>query len=145
MFKTFLLVIAGACLLSAFAAALGYLPFAPPIALIAAACAILLVLAVLAGARRLAVAACAVLASASLAGCNGLPGTGGGQNFDLNKFLTDPACAHDDKIQGVTGAAGIPASLQFSAERHCPGTSATAAPPLAVGTVVAPPTPPAGR
>lgn len=65
----------------------------------------------------------------ALAGCGGIPGTSG-QSFDLNKFLTDPSCAHDDKIQGVTGAAGIPASLQFSAERHCPGAApATVATP----------------
>lgn len=144
MLKTFLAFLATACLLAAFAAALGYLPFVPPMALLVAACAIFLVLAVLAGARRLAVAACAVLASASLAGCNSLPGTGGA-NFDINAFLNSTTCAHDDKVQGVTGAAGIPASLQFSAERHCPAAgAATAAPPIAVGTVVAPP-PPAGR
>ena len=60
-------------------------------------------------------------AAAALSGCAGvLPGNSN-SSFDLNKFLTDPACAHDDKVTGVTGAAGVPASLQFSAERHCPG------------------------
>ncbi len=67
------------------------------------------------------IAVCAL--AASQVACAGLTGVGG-SNFDLNKFLTDPACAHDDKINGVTGAAGIPASLQFSAERHCPGGGA---------------------
>lgn len=62
-----------------------------------------------------------ICAALALGGCSTvLPGTTG-QTFDLNKFLTDPACAHDDKISGITGAAGVPASLQFSAERHCPG------------------------
>lgn len=76
-------------------------------------------------------------ACALLGGCAGLPGGGG--NFDINAFLNSSTCAHDDKVQGVTGAAGIPASLQFSAERHCPaaGTPA-AAPAVAVGAVVAP-------
>jgi len=62
----------------------------------------------------------------SLSACNSLPGTGG-TSFDINAFLNSTTCAHDDKVQGVTGAAGIPASLQFSAERHCP-TAAPAAP-----------------
>lgn len=64
-----------------------------------------------------------------LSACSGLPGTGG-QNFDLNKFLTDPACAHDDEIQGITGAAGVPASLQFKAARHCPGAAVVTPPPV---------------
>jgi hypothetical protein len=79
------------------------------------------------------------VAAVSLSACAGLPGTGG-QNFDLNKFLTDPACSHDDEITGVTGAAGIPASLQFKASRHCTGV--THAPPLTTGQVVAPEAPP---
>lgn len=68
----------------------------------------------------LILAACAV----GLSGC--ASGLGGAGSFDINKFLTDPACAHDDKVQGVTGAAGIPASVQFSAERHCPGSAPVA-------------------
>lgn len=76
---------------------------------------------------KIATIAAALALALSLSACaSGLPGANG-QNFDLNKFLTDPACAHDDKISGITGAAGVPASLQFSAERHCPG-SAPAAP-----------------
>lgn len=63
----------------------------------------------------------------SLSACaGGLPGTGG-TNFDINAFLNSTSCAHDDKVQGVTGAAGIPASLQFSAERHCPAAGTPAA------------------
>jgi hypothetical protein len=79
-----------------------------------------------------------IIAAAALAltGCAGIPGTGG-TNFDVNAFVNNPACAHDDELQGVTGAAGIPASLQFKVARHCP-----AAAPVAVGTVVgASPTP----
>ena len=73
---------------------------------------------------RAALALCA--AGVVLTGCaSAIPGTGG-SNFDINAFLNSTSCAHDDKVQGVTGAAGIPASLQFSAERHCP-----AVPPLA--------------
>jgi hypothetical protein len=79
--------------------------------------------------KRLIICATTGMLAASLSACGGLPGTGG-QNFDLNKFLTDPACAHDDEIQGVTGAAGIPASLQFKAARHCPGAA-----PVAVGAL----------
>lgn len=73
-------------------------------------------------------------AAVALSGCAGIPGTGG-TNFDVNAFVNNPACAHDDELQGVTGAAGIPASLQFKVARHCPAA------PVAVGTVVAPPTP----
>lgn len=79
-------------------------------------------------------AATAVLA-ASLAGCATLAGgdAKGAQEL-FAKILTDPACAHDDKISVITGAAGIPASVQASAERHCPAARATtptdaAAPP----------------
>ncbi len=62
-------------------------------------------------------------ASVALSGCVG--GVGGGQqsqaSMDLFKqILTDPNCAHDDKIAVVTGGAGIPASVTASAERHCP-------------------------
>lgn len=67
-----------------------------------------------------------VVSSVALSGCTGL-GTVAGANFDINAFLNSTTCAHDDKVQGVTGAAGIPASLQFSAERHCPATPTTAA------------------
>lgn len=70
----------------------------------------------------------------ALSGCAGIPGTGG-SNFDLNAFVNNPACAHDDELQGVTGAAGIPASLQFKVARHC-----VAAPPeVKVGSVVGAP------
>jgi hypothetical protein len=78
------------------------------------------------------------LASVALSGCAGLPGGGG--NFDINAFLNSTTCAHDDEVQGVTGAAGIPASLQFKAARHCPAAGAPAA-PVTTGTVVAPVTP----
>jgi hypothetical protein len=73
-------------------------------------------------------AACA--AAFSLSACAGLamPGAGG-QNFDVNKFLTDPSCAHHDEISGVTGAAGVPASLQFKASRDCPGVAQAPAKP----------------
>lgn len=61
------------------------------------------------------------LAGVALASCGGLPGTGGNTvPFDINGFLNSPNCAHDDSVKGVTGAAGIPASLQFEASRHCP-------------------------
>ena len=75
----------------------------------------------------------AIAASLALSACAGIPGTGG-TNFDINAFLNSTTCAHDDELQGVTGAAGIPASLQFKVARHCP-----AAPPqVTVGTVAGP-------
>lgn len=89
--------------------------------------------------RILTISLSALAIALSAAACTGLPGTGGGKAFDINAFLNSSTCAHDDKVQGVTGAAGIPASLQFSAERHCPAAGAA---PVAVGTVVAPTTPP---
>lgn len=67
------------------------------------------------------------LAGVALASCGGLPGTGG-SNFDINAFLNSTTCAHDDSVKGVTGAAGIPASLQFEASRHCPAAVPAAAP-----------------
>jgi len=72
-------------------------------------------------------------AAAALSGCAGIPGTGG-TNFDVNAFVNNPACAHDDELQGVTGAAGIPASLQFKVARHCPAAPAPAAAPVAAPT-----------
>ncbi len=65
----------------------------------------------------------------NLAACAPLSGgdAKGAQEL-LAKFLTDQACAHDDKISVVTGSGGIPASLQASAERHCPAASSSPAP-----------------
>lgn len=58
----------------------------------------------------------------------------------LKVVVTDTNCSHDDKINIVTGAAGIAASVTASAERHCPvGGAASLAPkpaPLAVGALV---------
>lgn len=68
-----------------------------------------------------------IIASVALSGCGGLPGTGGA-NFDINTFLNSTTCAHDDSVKGVTGAAGIPASLQFEASRHCPAIPPVAPP-----------------
>lgn len=74
----------------------------------------------------------------SLSACAALGGGAGGQAFtDLVKAIaTDPRCGHDDNLQFVAGV------LSGSAARHCPIPNAAAAPPLAVGTVVAPTTPP---
>lgn len=63
--------------------------------------------------------AAAVLLAGCVAGCTGL-GSVAGSNLDINAFLNSTTCAHKDSVQGVTGAAGIPASLQFSATRDCP-------------------------
>ena len=69
-----------------------------------------------------------ILAAAlALSGCGSIPGTSG-TSFDLDKFVNNPLCAHDDEIQGVTGAAGIPASLQFKAARHCPAVTPNSEP-----------------
>ena len=62
------------------------------------------------GALALGLSACATLAGGDAKGAQEL----------FAKILTDPTCAHDDKISVVTGAGGIPASVQASAERHCP-------------------------
>lgn len=66
-----------------------------------------------------------LLAATALAlGLSACGTVGGGSTVNgdtLLKILTDPNCAHDDKLSFVTGAAGIPASLTGSAERHCPG------------------------
>ena len=73
-------------------------------------------------------AACAALAM-SLSACASLAGGDAKGAQDLfAKILTDPACAHDDKISVITGAAGVPASVQASAERHCPAVGAPATP-----------------
>lgn len=70
----------------------------------------------------------------ALSGCaGGLPGMAG-SSFDINGFLNSTTCSHDDEVNGVTGAAGVPASLQFKVARHCPAVT----PPMATGTVVAP-------
>lgn len=74
--------------------------------------------------RILLIGAALIGLGASQSGCMGLPGGGG--NFDINTFLNSTTCAHDDEVQGVTGAAGIPASLQFKAARHCPGQAPAA-------------------
>jgi hypothetical protein len=80
---------------------------------------------------KFGIIAAATIIGAGLAACAGIPGTGG--KFDFDKFVNNPACDHTDKVSGVTGAAGIPASLQFEASRVC-----HAAPPPALGTVVVP-------
>lgn len=79
--------------------------------------------------KIVAIAAAALLLTA----CNSLPGTGG-SNFDINAFLNSTTCAHKDSVSGVTGAAGIPASLQFSASRDCPAVGAV------TPSVITPPT-----
>lgn len=67
------------------------------------------------------IAAAAAALALTLSACASLGGGDAKGAQDLfAKILTDPACAHDDKISVVTGAAGIPASVQASAERHCP-------------------------
>jgi hypothetical protein len=71
---------------------------------------------------RAALTVAAALAGAtSLSGCSTL---GGGSTFTgdgLQKFLTDPACAHHDSIEFATTAGGMPAYLKGSASRDCPG------------------------
>jgi hypothetical protein len=84
--------------------------------------------------KTLLTASALALVCIATSACTGLPGTGG-SNFDINAFLNSTTCAHDDSVQGVTGAAGIPASLQFKAERHCPAAAPVVAP---VAPVVAP-------
>jgi hypothetical protein len=49
-----------------------------------------------------------LVASASLAGCSTVGGGSTVNGDALLKILTDPNCAHDDKISFVTGAGGIP-------------------------------------
>lgn len=68
------------------------------------------------------IAAALIAAALALSGCSAL-GTGQSSQATTDlfaKILTDPNCAHDDKIAVVTGAAGIPGSVTASAERHCP-------------------------
>lgn len=87
--------------------------------------------------KTLLTAGALALVCLATSACTGLPGTGG-SNFDINAFLNSTTCAHDDSVKGVTGAAGIPASLQFEASRHCPAAvPATPAPPV----LVSPPSP----
>lgn len=85
--------------------------------------------------KTLLTGAAIVALGLSLSACAGmgLPGAGG-QGFDVNKFLTDSSCAHHDEISGVTGAAGVPASLQFKASRDCPGVAQAPAPAPAAPT-----------
>lgn len=66
----------------------------------------------------------ATAAAVALSGCAGGLSGMGGSNFDVNAFLNSPTCAHKDSVSGVTGAAGVPASLQFSASRDCPAVAA---------------------
>ena len=66
------------------------------------------------------------IAALLLASCAGFTAPGSSSNFDINKLLTDPNCAHHDEITGVTGAAGVPASLQFKAVRECPAAPVAA-------------------
>jgi hypothetical protein len=68
--------------------------------------------------RRLFILAAACVAAVNLAGCAGFSGAVSGPN--LTQILTDPRCAHDDELEGITGAAGVPASLHFKVARHCP-------------------------
>ena len=51
-------------------------------------------------------------ACVALAGCGGIPGTGG--QDALVKLLMDPNCGHDDTVQFNAGV------LSGSATRHCP-------------------------
>jgi hypothetical protein len=69
---------------------------------------------------RLAIMGAAAVAALGLSGCGTLGGAGGGATADFLKAVaTDPNCAHDDELEGITGAAGIPASLRFKVARHC--------------------------
>ena len=79
--------------------------------------------------RTLLIAAAALALSA----CSSIGGGGSGLAAALKEIATDPTCAHHDEVRGVTGAAGIPASLQFTLLRDCPARAPAAA-------VVAPPT-----
>lgn len=64
-----------------------------------------------------AFAALATAAGIGLASC----GANSAAALDTMKSIVqDPNCSHDDKINVVTGAAGIAASVTASAERHCP-------------------------
>jgi len=78
----------------------------------------------LSGTLALNLSACAALSGGDAKGAQEL----------FAKILTDPACAHDDKITVVAGAGGIPASLQASAERHCPAASSSPTPASAAAT-----------
>lgn len=82
----------------------------------------------------LILAACAV----GLSGCAQLGIGGGAGNLDVTKILTDPACTHHDELSGVTGAGGIPASLQFKVTRDCQPVGAV---PVAVVAPKAPAAP----
>lgn len=129
MFKHILAALAAACLLLVVLWAFGA---AVPIPT-AVGWAVLLALALWAawplvqyGRRRITAFLALGFLALGVAACGGIPGTGG-TNFDINAFLNSTTCEHTDKVQGVTGAAGIPASLQFSAERHCPAAGAAPA------------------
>jgi hypothetical protein len=73
---------------------------------------------------RAAILGAAATAALGLSGCAALGGAGGGVSSEgLTQILTDPRCAHDDELEGITGAAGIPASLHFKVARHCPAAA----------------------
>jgi hypothetical protein len=84
-------------------------------------------------------AGCAVLLAASLSGCAGLPGAGGGTDWAkaAMEIAKDPACAHTDILDIMVGP--VP-SGHVHLERSGCKTGAPIQPsaPLAVGTVVAP-------
>lgn len=79
--------------------------------------------------RILTTAILAAAFAASLGGCSSLGGGGGGAGLAdaMKQIATDPTCAHHDEVRGVTGAAGIPASLQFTLLRDCPARAPVAA------------------
>jgi|GEM_PF-2084495 len=74
--------------------------------------------AALSGALALNLSACAALSGGDSKAAQEL----------FAKILTDPACGHDDKITVIAGAGGVPASLQASAERHCPAATSSPLP-----------------
>jgi hypothetical protein len=57
-------------------------------------------------------------AAAGLSAC-GTTGMAGDASA-FKDLVTDPRCAHHDEAEGITGAAGIPASLHFKVVRDCP-------------------------
>jgi hypothetical protein len=71
--------------------------------------------------RRGVAAATGVAGLVAMSACGTIPGGSGGVSAaGLTQILTDPRCEHTDEFEGITGAAGIPASLHFKAARHCP-------------------------
>lgn len=63
-----------------------------------------------------------IAAAVMLSGCaSGIAGSGSQATSDLfREIMTSPTCGHDDEINAVVGAAGIPASVQLKLARHCP-------------------------